>query len=651
MHYRWHSWNVGALNADSNTVLILARFLLSKLYLDSLKDKYTTREVKDTLQAIEDGSTDLLTIVYDNAIKRIESQPEKRRDWARRVLSWVLHAHRPLTCGEIRHALAIKLGEYQIDPESLPYLGEIVSFCAGLVTLDYQNNVIQFVHYTTKQYFESVQERYGWTRNAPVEISKLCLTYISFKSFASGFTPDDESFEKRMTENSFLDYAAHCWGYHVRDVQKDSQIRKLAKSFLQHPLLTSSIGQAMFAQAEARFRSHGYSQHAPRMTGLHLAAVFGLDVLLSDLLSENQSDVDERDSHNQTPLYLAALRGHEKVVRLLLERDADVGAKESEERTALHMSAANEHDKVMLLLLQHKADVDIKDKWGWTALHRAAINKHETAVRHLLKYKTNIDAKDNGGRTVLHRVAERGYKSVVGLLLKHKAGINIKDDRGRTPLHEAAEQGHEIVVTQLLEHKADVNAKDNDKWTALHIAAANGHEKAASELLSYEANIKARDKWERTALHISAENGYEEVTRLLLGYEINTSLKDRWGQTALHIAASNGHVAVAQLLKADVNARTMNGWTAIHEASLNGHEEVVRLLLKGEADINAKTDDGRTALHEAAAAGYDGVVQLLLEYQADIEMEDAEGLTALDEAERNDNEKVVRLLEGKKESR
>ncbi|OXV11091.1 hypothetical protein Egran_01149, partial [Elaphomyces granulatus] len=282
-------------------------FLLSRLYLDSLKDKYTTREVKDTLRI----STDL-TVVYDSAIKRIESQPEPRRNWARRVLSWVLHSRRPLTFGEFRHALAIKLGDYQIDEENLPRLGEIISFCAGLVTLNNQSNVIQLVHYTTKQYFETVQERYDWTRNAPVEISKLCLTYLSFNTFAGGFAPDDESFEERLNQNSLLDYAAHYWGEHVYGVQKDFQIQKLAKSFLQNPALTSSISQAMFAQAEARFRSPGYSQHTPQMTGLHLAAVFGLDVLLSDLLIENQSNVDERDSHNQTPLYLAAMRGHEE---------------------------------------------------------------------------------------------------------------------------------------------------------------------------------------------------------------------------------------------------------------------------------------------------------------------------------------------------
>jgi ankyrin repeat protein len=228
-----------------------------------------------------------------------------------------------------------------------------------------------------------------------VEISKLCLTYLSFNTFAGGFAPDDKSFEERLNQNSFLDYAAHYWGEHVYGVQKDFQIQKLAKFFLQNPALTSSISQAMFAQAEARFRSPGYSQHTPQMTGLHLAAVFGLEVLLSDLL-ENRSNVDERDSHNQTPLYLAAMRGHEEVVRLLLQRDADVGARESEERTALHISAANGHEKVMLLLLQHEADVDIKDKWGWTALHRAAINRHETTAQHLIRHKTNIDAKDNG---------------------------------------------------------------------------------------------------------------------------------------------------------------------------------------------------------------------------------------------------------------
>jgi hypothetical protein len=51
---------------------------------------------------------------YDEAIKRIESQPPKKRGLARNVLSWITYAQRALTIGELCHSLAVELGEKEL---------------------------------------------------------------------------------------------------------------------------------------------------------------------------------------------------------------------------------------------------------------------------------------------------------------------------------------------------------------------------------------------------------------------------------------------------------------------------------------------------------------------------------------------------------
>ena len=46
----------------------------------------------------------------------------------------------------------------KLDEENLPEIEDMVSVCAGLVTIDEESNIIRLVHYTTQEYFERTQE-------------------------------------------------------------------------------------------------------------------------------------------------------------------------------------------------------------------------------------------------------------------------------------------------------------------------------------------------------------------------------------------------------------------------------------------------------------------------------------------------------------
>lgn len=63
------------------------------------------------------------------------------------------------------------------------------------------------------------------------------------------------------------------------------------------------------------------------MTGLHLAAYFGLHETVADI---EQDNMDVKNSYGQTPLSLAAKNGHKAVVKLLLVAESvDVNAKDN----------------------------------------------------------------------------------------------------------------------------------------------------------------------------------------------------------------------------------------------------------------------------------------------------------------------------------
>ncbi len=84
--------------------------------------------------------------------KRIEGQVQDSQKPAKDFLSWISGAKRTLTTSELRHALAVEIGELELDEENLPEIEDMVSVCAGLVTVDEESDIIRLVHYTAQEY-------------------------------------------------------------------------------------------------------------------------------------------------------------------------------------------------------------------------------------------------------------------------------------------------------------------------------------------------------------------------------------------------------------------------------------------------------------------------------------------------------------------
>jgi hypothetical protein len=320
--------------------------------------------------------------VYGNAKERIDSQRPGFCNLAKRVLSWITYAQKQLTTKELQHALAIEVGDWELDETNIPSVDYMVSVCAGLVTVDPESNIIRLVHYTTQKYFERILPT--WNPNAPADIAKKCLTYLSFKTFASGCSQNDAEFEGRLTQNVFLSYAASHWAKHAREVQVDA--REVALPLLKDESLVSASNQTMLGTT-SRYR--GYSQDM-QTTGLHLAARFDLQEFVASLLEYNEYTNSKDTKYSRTPLPWAAENGHEAVVKLLLEKEGvGVDSKAKNGRTPLSWAAENGHEAVVKLLLEKEGvDVDFKDtENGQTPLSWAAEKGHEAVVR-LLESKT-----------------------------------------------------------------------------------------------------------------------------------------------------------------------------------------------------------------------------------------------------------------------
>jgi hypothetical protein len=109
-------------------------------------------------------------------MERIEGQTADSQELAKQVLSWIICAKRPLTTSELRYALAVEIGESELDEDNLPEIEDMVSRCAGLVTVDEESDIVRLVHYTTQEYFERTW--ISWFPNAQREIATICVTYL-----------------------------------------------------------------------------------------------------------------------------------------------------------------------------------------------------------------------------------------------------------------------------------------------------------------------------------------------------------------------------------------------------------------------------------------------------------------------------------------
>lgn len=81
-------------------------FLLARFHVDSLQRHDNKKAIQVALKNIHQGSDkNSLYNAYDEAMNRIENQLPEKCSRAKSALSWIAHAKRLLTAGELSHAL------------------------------------------------------------------------------------------------------------------------------------------------------------------------------------------------------------------------------------------------------------------------------------------------------------------------------------------------------------------------------------------------------------------------------------------------------------------------------------------------------------------------------------------------------------------
>ncbi|KAK4216221.1 ankyrin repeat-containing domain protein [Rhypophila decipiens] len=665
------------------------KFLLAQLHLDSLVGKKSPKALRAALARLPSGSQ-AYDHAYKDAMTRIESQVIYQVELAKGALSWITCAKRPLTTAELQHALAIETGTDEFDLESIPELEDIVSSCAGLVTVDTQSDIVRLVHYTTQEYFERTKDE--WFPELEGELSIACVTYLSYGCFKGLYLKPEGDFYTIVEQYPLCNYASREWGHHAREANlcDSSPYLEHILRFLDpgNDICWSSV-RTLLAERPGRFR-YGpdpvfLSSPENSMSGLHLAAYFGIPAAVTRLIS-GPNPLDRPDKGRRTPLSWAAEKGHTLVVDMLLQQGSAPDSKDVDGMTPLDWAAERGHEEVVRLLLQKGANLDSTYDAQRTLLSRVAASGQLSVVRLLIEeYKVAVDPTDEYGQTPLFRAAGEGFASVVQYLCTREgvnpnstnsygatalmraagwtaseecvrvlidagADVSARQHDGRTALSFACECGNREIVELLLERGADPEIEDaSSEVSPLCWAARHGHVAIAQLLLNTCAgriSMEREKRYKSYCLEWAAANGNTEMAGRLLKEGADVNFRNHLKQTPLDLSIEYRHVAISELLL-DAGAsieRVPGRFPALHRAVQSSNLEMIYVLLDKGADPNEEDEDGCTALAEAASGGVKNLVEVLLDAGAHVNVRDKSGITALYRAAENGHLSVVDLL-------
>ena len=650
------------------------------LYLQSLAECQTLASVRKKITSFPKGEK-AYDLLYADTMKRIANS--KYRELAMCILSWAGWAKRPLIVRELQHALAVKDEELVLDRDNTISVEVIVSVCKGLVTVDPHTEIVRLIHYTTREYLESVAQ--DMFPIAECDIVDTCLSLMSSSQFASGRCQTDDEYQARLEKYPLYDYAVKNWGLHARLLASLKVGDVLG--FLQSKPNVAAASQCLFA-----WRTYGLSTPT-EVTGLHLAVWFGLKTITEEMLSKGYYNANERDTYGQSALALATSRGFLGVLQVLLAYTAEVESTDSWGRTPLSQAAERGDIEMVKVLMAHGADPSSRDEFGRSPLSFAAESGSEATVRHMVRHASiasAINRRSSGGKTPLWYAATGNHWGIVKLLMDHNANpnvqqssghtlitdrvttkgdqreavakliefgadVNLADTSGCTGLSYACQQSQLVMTNLLLSSGADQTIADRDGWTPLMWATDSGWKDGVETLLNHDNGccLARQDRYGQTALSIASRMGFKDVVEVLLEWdtEMKTiNLADKTGWTPLIQAAKSSSEILALILDKTsdaVNAgrKDCAGKTALHWAAMHGNLRAARILIGvSEVGVEARDDLERTPLWLAASHGHETVVTVLLQSGADVNAVDRFTRTPLRIAAERRHDKVVKEL-------
>ncbi|KAI1866483.1 hypothetical protein JX265_007784 [Neoarthrinium moseri] len=442
---------------------------------------------------------------------------------------------------------------------------------------------------------------------------------------------------------ALFNYATHFWAHHARD-STHHETQEAVRQFLRDAKKVDRTIQELLADPSHPGRV-SYDRHyrLEAVTGLHLAAYFGLIDNVAELIVDG--DMDIQDSYGRSPLWWAVFGGSEQVTRFLLSYGASIEIRDENGCTPLMCSIWVGKESIIKLLIDSGADTSAEDNLSRTPFRWAMRSGAESIIEYLALSGAPLFSKPQ-----LRHIRERkmleneGEEGLVRLILSIHAGVLDADFTNRFLAIENYDPGSHYLLLEADDHSrnSQIDSNKSVSYDRRH------HLDYMSELVSSSSQVTSKTN-KRGPLWWESFNGNTSYIHGMIQKGSSIEVPDGlFRRTPLSWAASNGHDSTVSVLLehgAKIDSLDEQGRTPLLWAALQGHTDVVKLLLEYSLDVIDRFDNkGRTALFWAAHNGNDTIVELLVKRGAAVDFRDIYGRTPLEMAERGGHYQVTELL-------
>lgn len=556
-----------------------------------------------------------LTSIYDKIHHEVLDVESTSCLVAKKVLTWLLCAQRPLTTKEL---IVVTSNEFEAHNLQLTRT-DVLNLCCNLVIWDAKLDVFRFAHLSVREYLENRMD-YASSSLHTIAV-KDCLKFCKKKY--------QDIVERGENSSSiFLDYAATYWAVHYSKIPLDER-RGILNSevvqfffdgdqtnwiFTEWTKDVTAIAQSLerFDVLQMKLSAVSCQRGSPLFT----ASIFGLLEIVEKIDDLFTMDWDEINDQGASGLYLAARIGHIEMVRFFLEKGANPNAKGGSYGTPLQAASFAGHAAIVQILLEADADIFLTGAFD-NAFQAGFAGRHESIVLLLLQNGAEISAHDLR-ETLLLEASYGGYESIVRVLLARHDDPYSEEERCNA-LQSALYVGREPVVHTLIPEIVDINRQGGYFGNALTASCFGGHYRMVSLVLSKGADVQSRGRF-GTALRAASVAGHKLIVELLLENGADILAQDQFGG-ALQAASFKGHESIARLLiekGAEVNENGGHYGNALQSAIFGGNLSVVELLCNNGANTKAP-GRSKDALHAAIEVGDEKIVQLLLGNGAEVD--------------------------------
>lgn len=344
------------------------------------------------------------------------------------------------------------------------------------------------------------------------------------------------------------------------------------------------------------------------LSALHIAAARGFQTLVRVLLRRGWP-INQLDDDDFTPLHHATYAGDSSMAELLFAEGALLQASSSN-GGAFSCALYNHRTPIINLALNQLEIVTSLLRNDPYQLESAIFGDHADMVELALSFGADPYSIGDFG-TALHLGAITGNPDIVSAILRYQHDLERIQDPDKikavhyrklmqqnplnscTALHYAVHNQHLEVVILLLAAGANVNALTKRDWTALHFAARKGNCAIAVVLLQAGALTLNQNHKNETPLITAIENNHQDMACLLIDSQPQISKKDS-SQLLLPCIQKKMKNATLKLLQkgADPNHNIGLGLTPLRVAAESDDLDFVKMLLEFNGNPNAESFRG-----------------------------------------------------------